>query len=1224
MRDDVIADGCWSALLRAVIVLLMACALVTIVAGFDPTLPYTYEYAGEWGSHGEGDGQFWLPRGIAVDNSGNIYVVDGVSNRIQKFDSTGTFITKWGSGYGEYYDPTDVAVDSAGNVYVADNSNNLIQKFTSAGTFITTIGSSGSGDGQFTHPGGVTVDRAGNVYVVYTGNNRIQKFTSTGTFITAWGTEGSGDGQFDSPEGVAVDSSGNVYVLDSGNARVQKFDSTGTFIMKWGTFGGGDLQFLGPAGITVDGEGNVYVADWGSGIQKFTSTGSLIIKFDDEMSFPGGIAVDSAWNVYVTDNTQDRVLKFAPVNLPPVASFTMDTALGSAPLTVAFTDTSKNQPTSWNWDFGDGTTATNQHPVHIFKTVGEYTIRLTATNAIGSNSTINSVQVLKPMPYVEPSPLDGAQISSNPLIVISMGFWGYVDGDSELKKIVMKRHSDGLIMPGTTQAWSFRRGYNPFGYTTYTLLSYNRSYSNLNPDTKYDLYYDGSVIASYTTGFSSVIAGFAATPTSGTTPLQVQFTDQSTGSPTSWSWAFGDGTTSTLQSPSHTYTTAGTYTVSLTIRNAAGATNTKTQTNLISVTSPIPLTANFGTSPTSGTTPLQVQFTDQSTGSPTSWSWTFGDGTTSTLQSPSHTYTTAGTYTVSLTVRNAAGATNTKTRTNLISVTSPIPPTTTTTVPATPTVTLTVSPTGTEHNPPVADFTATPTSGAGPLTVRFTDTSTGLPTSWYWFFGDNLLSTEQNPSHIYMQSGTYTVNLVAINANGYTIKTKTDYITVTQADALTANFAATPTSGPAPLQVQFTDQSGGGPTSWFWIFGDGTASTDQSPSHTYSQAGTYTTSLTVRNTAGLTSVKEGTITVTAAPQTLLAAFTVNTQTAVAGQTIITGTDTSTGSPTTWYWDFGDGFTASIPNINHFYSEVGSYTMSLTVTSGSQTSTTSKTITVTAVPVTTVTTSVTTVVTVVPGQPYNGPHTAPGTVQAEDYDIGGNTVAYYDTTTGTAGGAYRTDDVDIEAGGSGYDVGWIVGGEYLTYSVDAATVGDYPITIRAANPDAAEKVVTVSVGSSSTTIRVPSTGSFDVYNTFTSAGTLSLAAGRNIVKVTFGASRMNLDYITIGAGIQPYPTTTITVQPTTMVTVQPTTGAASFTVNPTSGKKSLTVALTDTTTGGNPASRKWTCGNGQTFSGKTVGLNRIWYNNAGTYTITLTVTDADGSTRTATKTITATN
>ena len=153
------------------------------------------------------------------------------------------------------------------------------------------------------------------------------------------------------------------------------------------------------------------------------------------------------------------------------------------------------------------------------------------------------------------------------------------------------------------------------------------------------------------------VAAFSADVTTGQAPLAVHFTDQSTNSPTSWAWSFGDGTTATTQSPIHTYAAAGTYDVSLTATNAGGPGSlTKTGYIVVAAAPPPPApVAAFSADVTTGQAPLAVHFTDQSTNSPTSWAWSFGDGTTATTQSPIHTYAAAGTYDVSLTATNAGG-----------------------------------------------------------------------------------------------------------------------------------------------------------------------------------------------------------------------------------------------------------------------------------------------------------------------------------------------------------------------------------------------------------------------------------------------------------------------------------------------------------------------------------------------------------------------------------------
>lgn len=158
-----------------------------------------------------------------------------------------------------------------------------------------------------------------------------------------------------------------------------------------------------------------------------------------------------------------------------------------------------------------------------------------------------------------------------------------------------------------------------------------------------------------------------------------------------------------------------------------------------------------------------------------------------------------------------------------------------------------------------SDFSASPTSGSVPLTVSFTDTSTDNFSEYFWDFGDGSTSTSQNSVHTYSSPGTYTVKLRATNVNGSEWVNKTNLITVTGAPF--ANFTATPT-----LSVHFSDTSTGNPISWDWDFGDGTNSTSQNPTHVYSNPGTYTVRMTARNTDGSsTSSKTILLSITSTP-----------------------------------------------------------------------------------------------------------------------------------------------------------------------------------------------------------------------------------------------------------------------------------------------------------------------------------------------------------------------
>lgn len=231
------------------------------------------KFLARWGGEPDAEeGLFYYPRGLATSPEGDVYVADSGNNRVQKFDPEGNFVNAWGKfgfawrgeGAGKFDVPWGVTTDSQGYLYVSDTSNARIQKFQSDGTPLIKWGRDGAYDGAFFYPRGLTVDFIGNIYVADEGNHRIQKFDARGNFLTKWGKEGNGPGQFKSPWGVACDALGNVYVVDSGNHRIQKFDSNGTFLCSWGNRGLTEGQVNFPSGLAVDKEGAVYIVDSGN------------------------------------------------------------------------------------------------------------------------------------------------------------------------------------------------------------------------------------------------------------------------------------------------------------------------------------------------------------------------------------------------------------------------------------------------------------------------------------------------------------------------------------------------------------------------------------------------------------------------------------------------------------------------------------------------------------------------------------------------------------------------------------------------------------------------------------------------------------------------------------------------------------------------------------------------------------------------------------------------
>ena len=408
------------------------------------------------------------------------------------------------------------------------------------------------------------------------------------------------------------------------------------------------------------------------------------------------------------------------------------------------------------------------------------------------------------------------------------------------------------------------------------------------------------------------VAYFDYSPNSPVEGSAIQFNDLSTDGPTDWYWDFGDGNTSTDQSPSYTYTSAGSYYVELTASNIDGSSNYDVTINVDPASSGTAPVAYFDYNPLSPVTGTAIQFNDLSTDGPKDWYWDFGDGNTSTDQNPSYTYTAAGNYYVQLTVSNTYGSDTYLAVVTVEEVTTS----------------------------PISNFDIDTYYGTAPLTINVSDLSTNVPDTWAWDFGDpanpNNTSNSNGPlSFTYANPGTYVVSLTVSNSFG--TDTYTTFVFVDPANALTAQFSADNYYGDAPLTVQFTDESTNNPTSWTWDFGDPADPNNISYSNgpvafTYTAPGDYVVSLNVQDGTN-SDTYTTTIFVNAPGAISNAAFSSDVTSGNAPLTVYFQ-DESTDNPSSWNWDFGNNEYSSDQNTSTTYSEPGTYIVTLQVDNAS--------------------------------------------------------------------------------------------------------------------------------------------------------------------------------------------------------------------------------------------------------------------------------------------------
>lgn len=457
------------------------------------------------------------------------------------------------------------------------------------------------------------------------------------------------------------------------------------------------------------------------------------------------------------------------------------------PFPITFNSTTTGPGTlSYAWNFGDGGTGTGSSATHNYTTSGSYSVSLIVTSTSGCSDTLTKQNLLS---------IDNVKTTfQSPDSICTQAPASFTNTSAPLPLSSRWVFGDGTSATAIDAVKTFNTAGN------YTVQLFN-TYA-----------YCTDTVSKVVRALPRPVASFTADQTfQCKPPLAVTF---SSGAPNAagWFWDFGDGQTSTLPNPVHTYTAFGDFDVLLVVTSPSGCVDTLRKPAYIKIRKPV---ISFPTLPITGCIPYNASFSAavNTLDNVLTYLWDLGDGTTSTLSTPTHLYPTQGGYPVSLTVTTSTGCTETASVSNGVLV----------------------------GRTPVIDFTVSATSNCAFQDVRFNGT-TNEGTQWQWNFGDGTSSSIQNPVHAYAATGTFDVTLSVTNSGCTKRLTRPALITVKPP---IAKYSVQKNCG-NPLQYFFTDNSVGAQT-WSWTFGDGGTSTGQNPSHVFPGEGNYTVRLTVTN-----------------------------------------------------------------------------------------------------------------------------------------------------------------------------------------------------------------------------------------------------------------------------------------------------------------------------------------------------------------------------------------
>ncbi len=282
---------------KCICVILIVFSLV--VGAFAQTSNSKYEVT-LFGTLPPGQTVWNLPRSIAADGKGTIYLLRASDPPVLVFNREGKLQKTWGSGL--FKEAHSIDLDREGNLWITDRADNMVFKFTVDGKQLMALGKKGVGGDNnstdlFNGAADVAVAPNGDFFVSDGQgiNNRVVKFSKDGKFIKAWGTKGSETGQFDTPHALAIDSKGRVLVADEQqkkSPRIQIFDQNGKFLEKWDMIG-----LKQPTGIAIAADDTIYIGDMDANAIFIVKDGKVLDKIGDVQARPHNVAVDPATGV---------------------------------------------------------------------------------------------------------------------------------------------------------------------------------------------------------------------------------------------------------------------------------------------------------------------------------------------------------------------------------------------------------------------------------------------------------------------------------------------------------------------------------------------------------------------------------------------------------------------------------------------------------------------------------------------------------------------------------------------------------------------------------------------------------------------------------------------------------------------------------------------------------------------------------------------------------------